>query len=115
MDEADRMPCPPDFVAATALVALGSLIGARCAIKPKAGDPWLIVPNLWGGIVGDPSAKKSPAWGVAMKPLDRLIAKALDTYTVAMANYDTEKIVFAAQAGSIEGRIKEATRKPGSF
>ena len=32
MDEAERMPCPPDFVAAAAMVTLGSLIGARCAI-----------------------------------------------------------------------------------
>ncbi|MGH6847621.1 MAG: bifunctional DNA primase/polymerase [Methylocella sp.] len=71
MDEAERMPCPPDFIAAAAVVALGSIIGARCAIKPKTRDNWLIVPNLSGGIVGDPSAKKSPAWGVALKPLDR--------------------------------------------
>ena len=35
MDEAERMPCPPDFIAAAAVVALGSIIGARCAIKPK--------------------------------------------------------------------------------
>ena len=61
IDEAERMPCPPDFIAAAALVALGSIVGARCAMKPKARDSWLIVPNLWGGIVGDPSAKKSPA------------------------------------------------------
>ena len=58
MDEARRMPCPPDFVAATVIVALSILIGARCAIKPKPNDTWLVVPNLWGGIVGDPSAKK---------------------------------------------------------
>src|SRR5680860_1130249 len=49
MDEADRMPCPPDFIAVGALVALGAIIGARCTIKPKARDSWLIVPNLWGG------------------------------------------------------------------
>ena len=91
MDEAERMPCPPDFIAAAALVALGSIIGARCAIKPKARDSWLIVPNLWGGIVGDPSAKKSPAWGAALKPLDRLIAKALEAHTAALADYETDE------------------------
>ena len=57
IDEADRMPCPPDFIAAAALVALGAIIGARCTIKPNARDDWLIVPNLWGGIVGIPSKK----------------------------------------------------------
>lgn len=77
MDEADRMPCPPDFVAAAVIVGLSSVIGARCAIKPKRRDDWLIVPNLWGGAVGLPSDKKSPAIGAGMKPLDRLIAKAM--------------------------------------
>src|SRR5690606_20748675 len=78
MDEADRMPCPPDFVAATAIVALGAIIGARCAIRPKTRDNWLIVPNLWGGVVGLPSAKKSPAINAALKPLERLIAQAIE-------------------------------------
>ena len=112
VDEAGRMPCPPDFIAAAALVALGSIVGARCAIKPKARDSWLIVPNLWGGIVGDPSAKKSPAWGAALKPLDRLIAKALETHAAALADYETEKVVFDAHKDAIEGRIKEAAKKP---
>ena len=112
MDEAERMPCPPDFIAAAALVALGSIVGARCAMKPKARDSWLIVPNLWGGIVGSPSAKKSPAWGVALKPLDRLIAKALEAHTGAQADYETDKVVFEAHKDAIEGRIKEAARKP---
>jgi Protein of unknown function (DUF3987)/Bifunctional DNA primase/polymerase, N-terminal len=112
MDEAERMPCPPDFIAAAALVALGSIVGARCAMKPKARDSWLIVPNLWGGIVGDPSAKKSPAWGAALKPLDRLIAKAVEAHTAALADYKTDKVVFDAHKDAIERRIKEAAKKP---
>jgi hypothetical protein len=111
MDEAERMPCPPDFIAAAALVALGSIVGARCAIKPKGRDSWLVVPNVWGGIVGDPSAKKSPAWGAALKPLDRLIAKALEAHTAAQADYETEKVVFDAHQDAIEARIKEAAKK----
>jgi len=111
-DEAERMPCPPDFVAAAALVALGSIIGARCAIKPKSRDPWLIVPNLWGGIVGDPSAKKSPAWGAALAALERLIAMARQVHEFALSDYETEKLVFNAHKDAIEGRIKEAARKP---
>ena len=112
MDEAGRMPCPPDFIAAAALVALGSVVGARCAIKPKARDSWLIVPNLWGSIVGDPSAKKSPAWSAALKPLDRLIARALEDHQATLADYETAKVVFDAQRDAIEGRIKEAAKKP---
>lgn len=111
MDEAERMPCPPEYVATAALVALGSIIGARCAVKPKARDSWLIVPNVWGGIVGDPAAKKSPAWGAAMKALDRLIAKALEGHRAAFAEYETAKVVYEAQKDAIEGRIKEAAKK----
>lgn len=110
IDEADRMPCPPDFIAAAALVALGTIIGARCAIKPKARDSWLIVPNLWGGIVGLPSAKKSPAIGSAMKPLERLIAKAMETHQAEMDAFEADKAVFEAKKDAIDSRLKTAAR-----
>lgn len=110
VDEADRMPCPPDFIAAGALVALGAIVGARCAIKPKTRDSWLIVPNLWGGIVGLPSAKKSPAIGVALKPLDRMIARALESYHADQEAFEAEKTVFEARKDAIEGRIKAAAK-----
>ncbi|PTQ79304.1 uncharacterized protein DUF3987 [Nitrosospira multiformis] len=108
MDEADRMPCPPDFVAVAAVVALGSLIGARCAIKPKSWDDWLIVPNLWGGVVGLPSAKKSPAISAALKPLERLIAQAREKQEAELEVFEANKTVFEAQTASIQRRIKGA-------
>lgn len=110
MDEADRMPCPPDFIAVAVLTALGSIIGARCAIKPKSRDSWLIVPNLWGGIVGLPSAKKSPAIGVALKPLDRLIAQAMEAHQAELEAFDADKTVFEAKKDAIEARIKAAAK-----
>ena len=110
MDEADRMPCPPDFVAAGALVALGAIIGARCAIKPKSRDSWLIVPNLWGGIVGLPSAKKSPAIGAALKPLDRLIARAMEAHRADLEAFEADNTVFEAKRDAIESRIKAAAK-----
>jgi hypothetical protein len=111
MDEAGRMPCPPDFVAAAAIVALGSIIGARCAIRPKAKDDWLVVPNLWGGIVGLPSAKKTPGINAAMKPLDRLIARSMDEHHAAMDVYEAECVIFDAQTEAIEANIKKTARK----
>ena len=35
-DVAERMQCPPDFVAVPMVAALGNLIGRRCAIRPQA-------------------------------------------------------------------------------
>lgn len=112
VDEAERMPCPPDFIAVAAVVATASVVGARCAIKPKANDNWLVVPNLWGGIVGEPATKKSPAWGAALKPLDRLVAKAQEEHRAALVNFETQRLVNQAQEDAIKGRIKEAARKP---
>jgi 5S rRNA maturation endonuclease (ribonuclease M5) len=109
-DEADRMPCPPDFIAAAALVGLGAIIGARCAIKPKAKDDWLIVPNLWGGIVGLPSAKKSPTIGVALKPLERLIALAMEAHRADMEAFEADKVVFEAKEEAIKVRIKAVAK-----
>jgi hypothetical protein len=35
-DIAKRLQCPPDYVAISAVVALGSVIGRRVGIKPQA-------------------------------------------------------------------------------
>lgn len=110
-DEASRMPCPPDFVATAAIVALGSIVGARCAIKPKARDDWAIVPNLWGGVVALPSAKKTPGINAAMKPLDRLIARSMEEHRAAMDGYEAECVVHGAQREAIEGNIKKTAKK----
>jgi hypothetical protein len=114
MDEADRMPCAPDFIAAGAIVALGALIGARCAIKPKSNDDWLVVPNLWGGIVANPSAKKTPAIGAALKPLDRLIAEAMKEHREELEAFESEKIVFDAKRKALEGSIEAAAKAKDS-
>ena len=76
MDIAQRMNCPPDFVAVAAVVSLSSLIGARCTVRPKRKDDWQLVPNLWGAAIGRPGVKKSPALNEAMQPLH--MAEALD-------------------------------------
>lgn len=110
MDEAERMPCPPDFVAAAVLVVAGSVIGTRCAIRPKALDSWLIVPNLWGGIVGQPSAKKSPAIGAALAPLDRLVALAKEAHRAELDAFAAQEVVHKAKLEATESRIKSSAK-----
>jgi hypothetical protein len=113
MDEAHRMPCPADFIAAAAIVVLGAIVGARCAIKPKARDSWLIVPNLWGGIVGAPSVKKSPAVAVAFRPLERLIAYARETYEAERHAFEAAEMVFKVKGDAIGAQVKAAAKKNG--
>ena len=110
MDTAGRMPCPPDFVAAAAMVALGSVIGAQCVIKPKTYDDWVVVPNLWGAIVGLPSAKKSPAMGAALKPLDRITALAKDAHQEELTNFLGEELVLNARKDALKHQLKDAAK-----
>ncbi len=114
IDEADRMPCPPGFIAAAVLVSLGSVIGARCGIKPKTNDDWLVIPNLWGGIVGQPSAKKSPAIGAALTPLNHLIARAKKQHEAEQMAFEDELLVFEARESALEQRIKQEAKKDKS-
>ena len=43
LDIADRMQCPPDFVAVPAVVALGSVIGRKVGIRPQRRTDWICV------------------------------------------------------------------------
>lgn len=107
-DEADRMPCSPDYVAAALVVSLGSVIGARCALKPKRRDDWIVTPNLFGGAVGDPATKKSPAMNAALRFLDRLEAKESERHAERMKVHQAEMAAFGARQAAITASMKKA-------
>lgn len=113
LDEADRMPCSPDYIAAALIVCLGSVIGARCAIKPKRRDDWIVTPNLFGGIVGDPSSKKSPALGTVTRFLDRLEAKEAEKLIEANKIFEAEKAAFEAHQSAVKASMKKAASGNG--
>jgi len=71
-DVANRIQCPPDFVAVAALSTLAVLIGRKRVLAPKTRDNWIIVPTLWAAVIGGPSSMKSPAIKAVMKPVDEL-------------------------------------------
>ena len=45
------------------------MVGNSVRVSPKQHDDWQIVPNLWGAIIGRPSAMKSPAIQSALAPI----------------------------------------------
>jgi phage/plasmid primase-like uncharacterized protein len=113
LDEADRMPCSPDYIAAALIVCLGSVIGARCGIKPKRRDDWLVTPNLFGGIVGDPSTKKSPALGTVTRFLDRLEVKEAEKLEDEKKIFEAEKAAFEAHQSAVKASMKKAAGGKG--
>ena len=113
LDEAGRMPCSPDYCAAALIVALGAVIGARCAIKPKRRDDWIVTPNLFGGVVGDPSSKKTPGISKALGFLDRLEAKEAERHVERMKVFEAETAAFQAWQAAIQGAMKKAAAGKG--
>ncbi len=110
-DIAERMQIPPDFCAAGAVVVAGSLVGRKLGIRPKRHDDWLVVPNLWGAVVGRPAMLKSPALAEIMKPLDRLVAEAREEHEREYAAYEREISMHKAEAKAREKDLEAAARE----
>jgi putative DNA primase/helicase len=67
-DIAHRVQVPLDFPAVAVVVTLAGLTNRRAMIQPKALDNgWVVVPNLWGGIVAPPGMSKSPVISAVTK------------------------------------------------
>lgn len=110
LDEAWRMPCPPDYIAAPLLVAMGSVIGARAALKPKRHDDWIVTPNLYGGVVGEPSSKKTPGISAALRFVEGLEAREADRHAQGMKVHEAELAAFQARQQAIQAGMKSAAK-----
>lgn len=109
-DVAYRMQCPPDFVLIPTLVLISSLIGSGCGVMPKLYDTWTVVPNLWGGIVGDPSTLKSPSLKEALGLLVALDKKAREDYEDALAKHQIDKEWVTLQQEAIKSDFKKKAK-----
>lgn len=69
-DQAELIGVDPAVVGMAAIGAAAACIDDRIEIQPKRYDPtWTESARLWIGIIGDPSAKKSPGIAKALRPL----------------------------------------------
>ncbi len=110
MDISDRLQIPPDFSTAATVVALGSIIGRGCGIHPKRHDDWLVVPNLWGAVVGRPSLMKTPAMMEAFRHLTRLENEAKGTFEAETSYREATKEVAKAERAAIIQDITKAVK-----
>ncbi len=110
-DVCERMQAPPDFSAATLMVALGSLIGRKVAIRPKQHDDWTVIPNLFGMIIGRPSVMKSPLLSEIIRPLERLEMRAKERYEEEEKRYlfecDIRDIKQESRKQTIKKKLKQ--------
>jgi hypothetical protein len=110
-DISERMQCPPDFVAVSAMVALGSAVGRKIGIRPQRHTDWLEVPNLWACIVGRPGAMKSPAMAEALKPLQRLEADARKANGLAIRDFAADQEAHELRKRQAQKKAKDALEK----
>lgn len=90
-DIANRQQCPIDFVAVSAICGLAALLGRKALISPKQNDNWVVTPNIWGTLIGRPSAMKSPAMKAALQPLHKIEKTAAIKHKEAIAEYELSK------------------------
>jgi putative DNA primase/helicase len=105
-DVAERAQCPPEYAAAAAVVALASVIGRGCAIRPKRRDDWTVVPNVWGAVVGPPSSMKTPALREAMRPVLTLAAETSKRY----AAQQYERDALEAERAALKDEMRKLAR-----
>lgn len=110
-DIAERLQCPPDYPAVAAMIGLSSIIGRKVGIRPKCQDDWLVVPNLWGMVIGRPSLMKTPALQEPLKPIKRLETEALKVFRAAEYEFLASEAVAQAKAKVTKQGITEAVRK----
>lgn len=113
MDIAERMNCPADLVAIPTMVAAGSLVGARCLIRPQEKTTWAEPGNLWGAVVATPGSLKSPAATEALKPLRRLEAKAAAEHAEAMEAFRVAEKLHKLQDAQAQQRVKLLLEQSG--
>jgi hypothetical protein len=105
LDIAHRMQCPIDFVSAGAVVVAGAIVGAGCGIRPKQFDDWLVIPNLWGGVVARPSMLKTPSLTEIMKPLARLEIEAKEQYESDLKFFEAKEEVHKAEREALKANM----------
>lgn len=109
-DISTRLQSPPDFAAVGAMVALSSLVGRRIGICPKAQDDWLVIPNLWGLIIGRPGLMKTPALIEPLKPLNRLEAKTAEEFQEQYTTWEADKIITEEKTKLIRKTVSQSLK-----
>lgn len=120
-DSAERMQCPPDYIAVVAMTALGALIARKRVIRPKKNDTgWVVLSNLWCAIIGRSAMMKSPALKTALKFLRAIAAAEKRKHAKAVREWldnqkfaDMEAAAMDAEARKLlkEGKRDEAKAK----
>jgi putative DNA primase/helicase len=105
------MQVPLDFPAVIVVLCLAGAVNRRATIQPKANDTgWVVVPNLWGGIIAAPGFMKSPVIQACTRPLHRIQAEWRWEHEAALADYAREKEECELRHSAWRDQFKASTK-----
>jgi putative DNA primase/helicase len=110
-DIAERMQCPPDFPAVAIMVAFAGVVGKKIGIRPKRHDDWMVVPNLWGAVIGRPGVMKTPAIRQPIRFQQRLEIEAKKEYENELEAYEIRALVVEEQKKHRKEAIAKAIKE----
>lgn len=110
-DIAERMQAAPDFVAVTAVAALGALIGRRVGVRPKQHDDWTEFANMWTLAVGRPGVLKTPSMQAALAPLHWLDTRFHEHFNDEVAAYEGRAVIDKMRRKADDARIEALLKK----
>jgi hypothetical protein len=114
VDVSHRMQTPPDFATVSALVIMGSIIGAGSAIRPKRLDDWEAIPNVWGACIGRPSVVlKSPSMKEPMQLLERLQAEYGERFEMEKAAAEFDGLATKAMLDDVKSQLSSKAKGKG--
>jgi putative DNA primase/helicase len=111
-DVAERMQVPMDYPGVMVVLGLAGSVSRRAVIQPKARDTgWVVVPNLWGGIIAPPGFMKSPVIQAVTRPLHQLQASWCRAHEAAKKDYAAEKEKSELRLAAWRDQYKAAAKK----
>jgi hypothetical protein len=106
-DISERLCIPPDFAGVASMVSAGAMIGSKIAIRPQEFTPWAETCNLFGVVIGNPSALKSPAIAEVLQPIRRMEARFNQEYQNELAHHEMEMRTYEIERGVVERKAKK--------
>jgi len=110
-DIATRASIPLEYVAIPALVGVSEVVGRTVGVRPERFNDWVVVPNLWGAIVGRPGWMKSAAVAEGLKPLTKLAATSRQRAKDMQAEHEGRRVRLGAELEGLKQAMAAAAKK----
>jgi len=107
-DISERMQCPADFAAVGVLVMIAAIIGRKVGIRPMKHNDWIVIPNLWGALIGNSGIMKSPTQSETLSPIKKLQALAFEEFNNAKADHEIKAELIKIQKSIDKSKARKA-------